>query len=183
MTLTRARGVRPMRINGTWGQMWIGSAETYTSPLTEPVSKFKSSLPPSPTDSRRTSQSAFPLSRSTCHFIGFNRRRPSVCPPRRKLPPPSFLPLSLCSRSSVIKKRRLITIFPSLSLSFGSNLSSLSPLSLDEVKFELVFARPKVHRPSSVCIDTGDAGASASVHPSAYRDEMQTIQMAPNSNS
>ena len=103
--------------------MWVGSAETYSSPLTEPVSKFKSSLPRRPTDSRRTSQSAFPLSRSTCHFIGFNRRRPSVRPEENSLLPP--VPLSLCSRSSVIKKRRLITIFPSLSLLWFQSLFSL----------------------------------------------------------
>ena len=109
MTLTRARGVRPMRINGTWGQMWIGSAETYSSPLTEPVSKFKSSLARRPTQDEPVSQrSLFPVQLAI--LLALTGDVASVCPPRRKL-----LPLSLCSRSSVIKKRRLITIFPSLS--------------------------------------------------------------------
>ena len=178
MTLTRARGVRPMRINGTWGQMWIGSAETYSSPLTEPVSKFKSSLPRRPTQDEPVSQrSLFPVQLAILLALTGDVRLSA-----QKKTPSSLLPLSLCSRSSVIKKRRLITIFPSLSPLVPISLL-FSSLSLDEVKFEPVFARPKVHRPSSVCIDTGDAGASASVHPSAYRDEMQTIQMAPNSNS
>ena len=138
---------------------WIGSAETCSSPLTEPVSKFKSSLPPSPTDSRRTSQSAFPPSRSTCHFIGFNRRRrPSVCPPRRKLPPPSLPPsLSLPLLSLLRHKEAAIDNNLSVSLSFGSNLSSL----FGRGKIRTRFCAPQ-SASSVLCMyrDTGDAGAS-----------------------
>ena len=122
MTLTRARGVRPMRINGTWGQTWIGSAETYSSPLTEPVSKFKSYLPRRPTQDEPVSQrSLFPVQLAILLALTGDVR-PSVCPPRRKLPPPPPPSLPLLS----LLRHKEAAIDNNLSVS----LSPLVPISL-----------------------------------------------------
>ena len=133
MTLTRARGVRPMRINGTWGQMWIGSAETYSSPLTEPVSKFKSSLPRRPTQDEPVSQrSLFPVQLAILLALtGDVRVRLSAQKktPSSLLPPPSLPLLSLLRHKEA---------------AIDNNLSvSLSPLVPISLLFSL-FGRGKI---------------------------------------
>ena len=129
MTLTRARGVRPMRINGTWGQMWIGSAETYSSPLTEPVSKFKSSLPRRPTQDEPVSQrSLFPVQLAILLALTGDVR-PSVRPEENSLLPPSLPLLSLLRHKEA---------------AIDNNLSvSLSPLVPISLLFSL-FGRGKI---------------------------------------